>query len=57
MLKGSELANTQFDTIRLKLLKLGARVEVKKTLIRLHLPQACPVQDVMIRAMRLLDTG
>lgn len=57
MLKGSELANAQFDTIRLKLLKLGARVEVKKTLVRLHLPQACPVQDVMIRAMRLLDTG
>ncbi len=57
MLKGSELANAQFDTIRLKLLKLGARVEVKKTLIRLHLPQGCPVQDVMIRAMRMLDTG
>jgi len=57
MLKGSELANAQFDTIRLKLLKLGARAEVKKTLIRLHLPQACPMQDVMIRAMRMLDTG
>ncbi len=57
MLAGGELANAQFDTIRLKLLKLGARVEMKKTLVRLHFPKACPFQDVMIRAMRMLDTG
>ena len=34
----------QFDTLRLRLIKLAARIEVLKTKIRLHLPQATPDQ-------------
>ena len=39
-LKGTQLAHAQFDTIRLRLLKIGTRVEPGKTRIRLHLPKA-----------------
>lgn len=45
-LKGTELARSQFDTLRLKLLKIGARVTVKKTRIQFHLPESYPLQDV-----------
>lgn len=34
----------QFDTLRLRLIKLAARVEVLKRQVRLHLPQATPDQ-------------
>ena len=34
----------QFDTIRLRLIKLAVRIEVLKTQVRLHLPQATPDQ-------------
>jgi len=57
MLKGGEFANAQFDTIRLKLLKLGTRVETKKTFVRLHFPEACPYQQPFANAMASLDTG
>jgi len=57
MLKGSQFARAQFDTIRLKLLKLGTRVENKKTLLRLHLPEACPYQQSFAKAMASLNTG
>ena len=36
----------QFDTIRLRLIKLAVRVEVLKTQVRLHLPQAMPDQAI-----------
>jgi hypothetical protein len=35
---------TQFDTIRLRLIKLAVRIEVLKTQVRLHLPQVMPDQ-------------
>jgi hypothetical protein len=57
MLKGGEFANAQFDTIRLKLLKLGTRVETRKTLVRLHFPQACPYQQAFANAMASVNTG
>ena len=34
----------QFDTLRLRLIKIAARVVELKTMIRLHLPTACPSQ-------------
>lgn len=34
----------QFDTLRLRLIKLTVRIEVLKTQVRLHLPQATPHQ-------------
>jgi hypothetical protein len=36
----------QFDTLRLRLLKLATRVEVLKRKVRLHLPQATPDQPI-----------
>ena len=34
----------QFDTLRLRMIKLAVRIEVLKTKVRLHLPQATPDQ-------------
>ncbi|MEO8884110.1 MAG: transposase, partial [Devosia sp.] len=34
----------QFDTLRLRLLKLAVRIEVLKTQVRLHFPRATPDQ-------------
>ena len=39
-LKGTQLACAQFNTIRLRLLKIGARIESGRTRILLHFPQA-----------------
>ncbi len=36
----------QFDTLRLRLIKIAARVEMK-TMIRVHLPTSCPAQDIL----------
>jgi hypothetical protein len=37
----------QFDTLRLRLVKIAARVVEMKTQIRLHLPTACPYQAIL----------
>ena len=37
----------QFDTLRLRLIKIAARVVEMKTMIRVHLPTSCPAQDVI----------
>jgi hypothetical protein len=36
----------QFDTLRLRLIKLAVRVDVLKRQIRLHLPRATPDQAI-----------
>lgn len=51
MLKGTELARAQFQTIRLKLLEIGARIEKGKTRIRLHFPESFPMQKVFQTTM------
>jgi hypothetical protein len=43
-LRGTELANATFETIRLRVLKVAARVETGKTFVRLHLPACCPTK-------------
>ena len=45
--KRSRWRTAQFDTIRLKLVKLGARIEELKKAIRVHLPTACPVEPIL----------
>jgi hypothetical protein len=55
LLRGSEFARAQFDTIRLRLLKIGARVEVKKTLVRFHLPKSYPLKSDFYRACAVLQ--
>ena len=37
----------QFDTLRLRLIKIAARVIEMKTMIRVHLPTSCPAQDIL----------
>jgi len=37
----------QFDTLRLKLIKIAARIVELKTMIKIHLPTSCPVQTIM----------
>ena len=37
----------QFDSLRLRLIKLAVRVVEMKMQIRLHLPSASPVQDIL----------
>jgi hypothetical protein len=54
LLRGSEFATAQFDTIRLRLLKIGTRIEVGKTFIRFHFPASYPLQPVLCRASALL---
>jgi hypothetical protein len=56
LLRGSELASAQFDTIRLRLLKIGTRIEVGKTFIRFHFPASYPLQPVLCRASAMLAT-
>ena len=37
----------QFDTLRLRLIKVAARIIELKTMIRVHLPTSCPAQDIL----------
>jgi hypothetical protein len=37
----------QFDTLRLRLIKIAARVVEMKTVVRVHLPTSCPAQDIL----------
>jgi len=41
----------QFDTLRLRLIKLAVRIEVLKTQVRLHLPRATPNQALFTLLM------
>ena len=54
LLRGSEFAKAQFDTIRLRLLKIGARVDIRKTFIRFHFPASYPLQPLLHRASAIL---
>ncbi len=47
MPKRSSFAVAQFDTLRLRLIKIAARVVEMKTQIRLHLPTSCPDQPIL----------
>ena len=51
-LVGTSLARAQFDTIRLKLLKIGAEVRELKTKLHFILPASCPVKDIFVTMMR-----
>ncbi|MCA1715046.1 MAG: IS1380 family transposase [Gammaproteobacteria bacterium] len=48
----------QFDTLRLRLLKIAARIVEMKTKVKVHLPTACPVQPalalILTRTTRLV---
>jgi len=52
-LKNTEFSKAQFDTIRLKILKIGARVIQMATRIKVHLPTSCPYRDELFKIWRL----
>ena len=41
----------QFDTLRLRLIKVAARVVEIKTMIRVQPPTSCPAQDILRLAL------
>jgi len=45
-LRGTALATATFETIRLRMLKVAARVESGKTFVRFHLPACYPTKQV-----------
>lgn len=53
-LHGTGLQNARFSTIQLRLLKIGARVEINRRRIRFHLPAAFPLKDVFARLAAIL---
>jgi len=53
VLKGTAMATATFDTIRLRLLKVAARVQTGRTFVRFHLPAACPAAAVFGRTAAL----
>jgi len=46
-LAGTDLAKAQFDTIRLRVLKIGAEVRELKTKLLFRLPASCPAKDLL----------
>jgi hypothetical protein len=53
----SSLAKAEFATLRLRLLKLGARIVEKAARIRVHLASACPDATLRLLAGRLAAGG
>jgi hypothetical protein len=53
VLRGTEFATAKFDTIRLRLLKIGARVRELKTKVAFHLPSSFPLKEILHRACLL----
>jgi len=51
-LAGTDLARAQFDTIRLKLLKIGGRVRELVTKVKIHLPSSYPRQPEFMTIWR-----
>lgn len=51
MPKRSTWRVAQFDTLRLRLIKIAARIVELKTMIKIHLPTSCPVQAIMPMAL------
>jgi len=55
MLKGTCMATATFDTIRLKLLKTGARIIERKTKISVHLPTAYPCRWILSKCLAIFE--
>ena len=56
-LRGTELVKAQFDTIILKVLKIGAQIVEGLSRIRVHLPSSCPAKNLYARIHRNLVCG
>ncbi len=56
ILKTTEFATAQFDSICLRLLKVGAKVREMKTKIKLHLPSSFPFKHIFSKACEIFCT-
>jgi hypothetical protein len=54
VLRTTQWASATMETIQLRLLKLGARVQERKDRITISLPSSCPVAPVLRRSLTLL---
>ena len=55
-LKGTDLARAAPDTIRQKLLRIGARITTSIRRIKISMPTACPYQNIFFTAWLALRT-
>ena len=55
VLKGTEFSKATFETLRLKLLKIGGRVVELKTKIKIHLPNAYPYKHILKKCFDIFD--
>ncbi len=53
-LRGTEFSGAQFNTIIIRILKVGATIVERLSQIRIHLPSSCPVRDIYGRIHRNL---
>jgi hypothetical protein len=56
-LRGTGASNVYFNTLQLRFLKIGARVEELATRIRFHFPTSYPFQSLMRNLVHNLDTA
>jgi hypothetical protein len=56
-LRGTQWVKSNFDTIQLRLLKIGARVQEQATRVCFHLPTSYPLKDLMRMIVFNLDTA
>ena len=54
---GTQWTTSNFDTIQLRVLKIGARVREQATRIRFHFPTSYPLKDLMKTIVLNLDTA
>ena len=53
VLRGTALATATFETLRLRLLKIAARVETRKSFVRFHLPLNSPAAPLFVRTAQI----
>ena len=54
---GTQWTKSNFDTIQLRVLKIGARVREQATKVRFHFPMSYPLKDLMRMIVFNLDTA
>lgn len=55
VLKGTELSKATFETLRLKILKIGGRIVELKTKIKIHLPNAFPYKRLLKKCFDIFE--
>lgn len=55
LLRGTELENASFETIRLRLLKVAANISVKKMRVHFHMPEHFPLQNIYSLALQRIS--